>query len=99
VVAHRQGVIVVGETPPAMSISYEAPTSPYDSGFVVLFSEFDPELGEDDLTPSQVVCMGCLIEEGDAQLGAGLDFARLYGQVDWDTEQGEWFDPETGEAA
>jgi hypothetical protein len=96
---HRKAVIVVGEKPPAMSVSWEPPTSRNDSGYVVIFSEFDPELGDDDPTPSQVVCMGCLIEDADAQLGEGLDFARRYGQVDWDVELAEWFDPETGEAA
>jgi hypothetical protein len=75
-----------------MSISYVAPTSRWDSGFVVFFSEFDPEL-DDDPTPTEFVCVGCLIADGDEQLGRGLDLAREYGQVDWDLDRGEWVVP------
>jgi hypothetical protein len=32
----------------------------------------------------------CLLEDGDAQLGRGLDLAKRLGQVDWDVEAGEW---------
>lgn len=91
---HRRLAIVVGEQPPAMSISWEAPQSPYDSGFVVIFSEFDPYHPEEDKTPSKPVCLGCLMRDGDEQLGLGLDLARKIGRVDWDEEIGEWFDPE-----
>jgi hypothetical protein len=84
--------VVIGEALPAMSISYVTPTSSWDSGFVVFFSEFDPEL-EDDPTPSELVCLNCLIADGDEQLGYGLDLAREHGQVDWDPDQGEWFVP------
>jgi hypothetical protein len=85
-------VITVGETPPAMSISYERPTSRWDSGYLVLFSEFDPEL-DDDPTPTQLVCLHCLTEDGDEQLGRGFDLAREHGQVDWDVDRAEWFLP------
>jgi hypothetical protein len=92
-------VVTIGEEPPAMSIAWERPRSRYDSGYSVIFSEFDPELGDDDPTPSHVVCLHCLVEDGDEQLGRGLDLAKRHGQVDWDVELGEWFDPETGETA
>jgi hypothetical protein len=72
-----------------MSISYVAPTAPWDSGYLVFFSEFDREL-DDDPTPSQLVCLYCLTEDGDEQLGRGLDLAREHGQVDWDVYRGEW---------
>jgi hypothetical protein len=92
-VSHGRVVIVVGEKPPAMSVSWEPPRSAIDSGFVVIFSELDPD-NENDDTPSGVVCMHCLVEDGDEQLGRGLDLARLHGQVDWDVEAGEWFVPD-----
>jgi hypothetical protein len=90
--AHGLAVIVVGERPPAMSVSWVKPTSPYDSGYLVLFWEFDPD--DDDRTPSQVVCLHCLIEDGDEQLARGLDLAKRHGQVDFDVEADEWFVPD-----
>jgi hypothetical protein len=88
-----EAAIVVGAEPPAMSISWVKPTSRWDSGFVVFFSEFDPELGDDDPTPSHLVCVHCLVEDGDEQLARGLDLARRHGQVDYDAASGEWFRP------
>jgi hypothetical protein len=87
-------VVVTGEKPPAMSIAWEQPKSRFDSGYSVIYSEFDPELGEDDRTPTMAVCLKCLIEDGDEKLGEGLDLAREHGQVDWDAEACEWFVPE-----
>jgi hypothetical protein len=88
-------VIVVGVEPPAMSVSYVRPTSRYDSGFAVIFSEYDLELAEDDPAQpsSTIVCLHCLVHAGDEQLGRGLDLARVHGQVDYDPELGEWFVP------
>ncbi len=40
------------------------------------------------------MCLRCLIEQGDDQLGRGLDLAREYGQVDYDPDEGEWFVPD-----
>ena len=34
----------------------------------------------------EVVCLHCLLEDGDEQLGDGLDLAKRYGQVDYDPE-------------
>jgi len=83
--------LVVGDKPPAMSISWEPPTSPYDSGYVVFFSDLLPdEPGFDDL-PTQPVCLHCLVEDGDEQLGRGLDLARRHRQVDWDPHTNEWY--------
>jgi hypothetical protein len=91
---HRKSfVAVVGEKPPVMSIAWEPPVAKADSGFSVIYSEFDPELGEDDPTPTFPVCLGCLLEDGDEQLGVGLDLARQHGQADWDVEACEWFVP------
>jgi hypothetical protein len=92
VVKHGLAVVVVGERPPAMSVAWVRPTSPFDSGYSVIYSELDPEL-EDDPTPSQVVCLDCLIRDGDEQLGRGLDLARRHGQVDYDPATDEWFVP------
>jgi hypothetical protein len=79
--------IVSGEKPPAVSIQWERPRSQYDSGFCVLYSDYGaPER-------AKPVCLNCLIEDGDEQLGAGLDLAREHGQVDWDAELEEWFIP------
>lgn len=36
---------------------------PVRLGLLGRFSEFDPELGAADPTPSQVVCLGCLLEQ------------------------------------
>jgi len=41
----------------------------------VIYSELDPE-DPDDQTPSSVVCLHCLVEDGDVQLARGLDLAR-----------------------
>lgn len=89
---HGRAVIVVGEQAPAMSVAWARPAGPADSGFSVIFSEFDPH-DPDDRTPSQVVCLHCLVADGDVQLGRGLDLARRFGQVDWDPDAGEWFVP------
>jgi hypothetical protein len=96
---HVQRVaVVVGREPPAMSISYEEPQSRLDSGYIVIYSEFDPELGEDDPTPSEIVCLHCLTQDGDPQLGRGLDLARTYGRADYlVNEPSGWFVPDAKE--
>ena len=82
----------VGEVPPAMSVSWAPPVGPGDSGYLVFFSEFDPdEIDEQPLIP---VCLHCLLEDDDGQLGRGLDLARQHGQVDWDWDDGVWFVPD-----
>lgn len=53
--------------------------------------------GFDEL-PAVSVCLGCLIDDGDAQLARGLELARRMGQVDWDTAIGEWFVPPDAQA-
>ena len=83
------GVIVAGTKPPAMSVMYADARGGF-SGFSVIFAELDPD-DPDDATPATVVCLHCLIQEGDAQLARGLDLAAAHGQVDFDPELGEWF--------
>jgi hypothetical protein len=87
-----QLVGVVGEERPAVSVSFADPSGRF-SGFLIFFSEVEP--GDDfDALPTGFVCLGCLLEEGDEQVGRGLDLARVHGQVDFDVERGEWFVPE-----
>jgi hypothetical protein len=88
-----QVAVTAGEEPPAMSISYVKPTVSWDSGYVVIFSDVDPD---DEREPSpRVVCLHCLIQDGDEQLGRGLDLAKQHGQVDYDAGAEEWFVPKT----
>jgi hypothetical protein len=84
--------MTLGEQPPAMSISWSKPIAPVDSGYIVIFSEFDPD-ADDDRTPTMTVCLHCLIQDGDEQLGRGLDLAKRHGQVDYDPASDEWFVP------
>ena len=70
-----------------MSVSFGDPSGAF-SGFVVFFSEFDPDDGDNE-TPTETVCLHCLLEDGDEQLSRGLDLARLYGQADFDPDADE----------
>src|ERR1043165_2886221 len=67
-------VITAGEKLPAMSVSYIEPTSPYDSGYCVFFSDADPQSEDPHAIPG---CLDCLIHDRDAQLGRGLDLAKV----------------------
>jgi hypothetical protein len=84
--------IVVGEELPAMSVSFADPRGAF-SGFVVIFSEYEPGVDDEESMPSATVCLHCLVEDGDEQLARGLDLARVHGQVDFDREAGEWYLP------
>ena len=65
-----------------MSISWERPVAPADSGFVVIFSDLFPgDPGFDDV-PFEPVCLHCLIEQGGGQLARGLHLARAHGRVE-----------------
>ena len=86
------GVVVAGSERPAMSVAFADPRGGF-SGFSVIFAEVDPD-DPDDATPTTVVCLHCLLEDGDAQLARGLDLARVLGQADFDPESGEWFLPD-----
>jgi hypothetical protein len=57
----------------------------------VIFSSdlYPSDPGFDDL-PSELVCLHCLLEDGDEHLGRGLDLAKRFGQVDYDLEGEEW---------
>ena len=84
---HAKTVAIVGGSiPPVVSISWEPPKSPIDSGYCVLFSDVDPD--DDDATDSALVCMHCLIDD-HPEIGMALDAAREHDQVDLD-ENGEW---------
>jgi hypothetical protein len=95
VVTSRCGTVAltVGEQPAAMSISWAEPVGPIDSGFIVFFSEFDPD-ADDNETPTLTVCLHCLVEDGDAQLGRGLDLGTQHGEVDYDPGTDAWFIPD-----
>jgi hypothetical protein len=94
VVSCGTAVVVAGERSPALSVSWEGPSSRFSSGFVVFFSECSLDVDEDEWPPSDIVCLHCLIDDGDEQLARGLDLARVHGQVDFDPAAGEWFVPE-----
>jgi len=91
VVNHGRLVVgVLGSEPPAMSVAWERARPPL-SGFTVIYADADLD---DDADIGELVCIGCLLEHGDEQLGRGLDLAREHRQVDWDEEAGEWFVPD-----
>ena len=48
---------------------------------MVFFAEYDPDVDDEESFPGELVCLHCLIEEGDEQLARGLDLARVHGQV------------------
>ena len=58
--------IVAGETPPAMSISWEPPAGPVDSSTSSSSLICCRATGFEDL-PADTVCLHCLLEDGDAQ--------------------------------
>jgi hypothetical protein len=93
-VRHGQAAVVVGSKRPAMSISWTPRSEPGGVDFfIIFFADLLPDdPGFDDL-PSELVCLHCLIEDGDAELAEGLELAQRHGQVDWDAEAGEWFVP------
>lgn len=90
---HGQVAAVVGSERPAMSVSFDK-AGEVDF-FVIFFADLLPgDEGFDDL-PEELVCLHCLVEDhGDEQLGRGLDMARLYGHVDYDPDDDEWFIPD-----
>lgn len=77
---------MAGSVLPAVSVAWGPPAHPSDSGYSVLFSDYEEFEGE-------WVCLGCVINDADEMLGRGLDLARRYGQVDRDDETGEWVVP------
>lgn len=85
---HGDGLaIVYGKQRPAMSVSYEP------GSFYLVFNA-DADLENDSTDGAEPVCLHCLIEDGDEQLAAGLDMAKVRGQADWDPDAAEWFVPE-----
>ncbi len=87
---HGKIAWVVGETAPALSISWAPPIAKFDSGYIVFMADADPDDDED----AKTVCVHCLLEDGGEQLGRGLDLAKVHAQVDYDVDSGEWFVPE-----
>ena len=83
--------VLVGSERPAMSVSFEG-SGGVIPGYLVFFAEYVP--GEvEGSTPEELVCVHCLIEEGDTQVARGLELARAHGQVDFDPDSREWFVP------
>ena len=66
---HWKLAIVVGSAPPAMAVSWARPAVAADSGYVVSMSDDGADEGE-------FVCLHCLLDDGDEQLGRGLDLAK-----------------------
>ncbi len=61
---------------------------------MVIYSDIDPEeITDDGHDDVELVCLHCLANEGDMQLGRGLDLAKKHGQVDYPPELEEWFVP------
>jgi hypothetical protein len=87
-VEHSQKfAVVAGRMLPAMSVTWELPLSSIDSGFGVLYADIDQELPR----YGETVCMDCLLEEGGAQLGRGLDLAlELACEVVYDPAADKW---------
>jgi hypothetical protein len=85
--------LVVGRELPAMSVSYDTPMAPGDSGFMLFLADFDPGRDTPDTAPLEPMCLDCLLDMGGEQLGRGLDLARRAGQADFDVEASEWFVP------
>jgi hypothetical protein len=72
---------VLGAELPVISIGYEVPESPRDSGFTIIYSDAPyrdevARLTEDELV---FVCLGCLLEELPPDVGRGLEIAREHG--------------------
>lgn len=87
-------VAVAGERLPAMSISWEQSEHPERwTGHIVFMSECDLEIDYEEWPKSEGVCLHCVIRDGDQQLARGLDLAKIYGQVDYDLDRGEWIIP------
>jgi hypothetical protein len=87
-VSHGTFAVVAGGELPALSVGFG------DGMFSVFMAECRLDVPRDDWPESEVVCVHCLIDEGDADLARGLDLAREHGQVDWDVDRGEWFVPD-----
>ena len=64
------------------------------STYIVFYADLSPDDPGFDELPAEPVCLHCLLQDGDGQLGRGLDLARLYAQVDYDPDDDEWFVPE-----
>lgn len=84
-VKHRTIAIVAGSEPPVVSISWEPPLSPIDSGYCILLSDVEPD--SDDEDDSELVCLHCVIDDYP-EIGRALELAREHGQVDLD--DGVW---------
>ena len=90
---HGQVAAVVGSVRPAMSISWDKAGAA--DFFVIFFADRLPgDDGFDELS-EELVCLQCLLDEGDEQIGRGLDMARRFGQADHDEIEREWFVPVT----
>jgi hypothetical protein len=92
---HGQAALVIGSKRPAMSISFDK-AGDVDF-FIVIFADLFPgDAGFDEL-PEEMVCLHCFLEDGDKQIGEGLDMARRLGRAEWDDGAAEWFYPDDAE--
>jgi len=89
--SHGPPAAIYGTKKPAMSVSWddEAETK----FWIVFMADFDPAGDPESQPEAQLVCTGCLLEDGDTQLGEGLDLACEYDLVEWDAADEEWFIP------
>ena len=88
---------VLGSELPVISIGYERPSSPRDTGFTLIYSDAPYEDEVADLTDEELVfvCLHCLLEELPADVGRGLDIAREHGAARLD-DGGEWVPAQVG---
>ena len=57
-----------------------------------MFSDYSDHMN------AKPICLHCLVEDGDEDLGRGLDLARKYGHVDFDVRTCGRADVRTGAA-
>ncbi len=54
-------------------------------------------MSDDGADEGEFVCLHCLLDDGDEQLGRGLDLAKAWGRCGWDVDAGEWYYPDDAE--
>jgi len=87
-------VVVSGERLPALSISWEEPSSAAVQRLRCLLLGVFARGRRGAVAADRDRVSELLIEDGDEQLARGLDLARVHGQADFDPDAVEWFVPE-----
>ena len=85
--SHGGLAVVVGEQPPAMSVSFA------DTFFVVFYSRLQAESRRQGLDARPAGLLALPARGRRRQLAAGLDIAKVHGQADWNLEADEWIVP------